>query len=80
MADLVEAHGPFLDGSFVAAEGATFAVDDPATEQVVTEVRGASVAQVEQAIMAARRAFDACFQLLIDRVELEPGHGHEGHG
>ncbi|HLY82741.1 MAG TPA: aldehyde dehydrogenase family protein [Acidimicrobiales bacterium] len=58
MADLVEAHGPFLDGRFVAAEGATFAVDDPATEQVVTEVRGASVAQVEQAIMAARRAFD----------------------
>ena len=58
MADLVEAHGPFVDGGFVDGDGEAFAVENPATEQAVTDVWGASLAQVEQAIWAARRAFD----------------------
>jgi acyl-CoA reductase-like NAD-dependent aldehyde dehydrogenase len=58
VADLVEAHGPFVDGAFLDAEGEVFAVENPATELTVADVRGASLAQVEQAIWAARRAFD----------------------
>jgi aldehyde dehydrogenase (NAD+) len=58
MADLAEAHGPFIGGSFVEGAGAIFPVENPATEQTVADVHGASLAQVEQAIMAARRAFD----------------------
>src|SRR5579859_482082 len=59
MADLAESHGPFIDGSFVEGAGDIFPVENPATEQTIADVRGASLAQVEQAILAARRAFDS---------------------
>ncbi len=48
-----------IDGELVAAEGgATFASVNPATEEVIAEAADASVADVERAIAAARRAFD----------------------
>ncbi len=58
MTDLVGARSPFVDGAFVAGEGGTFAVADPSTEEVVTDVEAASPAQFEAAVAAARRAFD----------------------
>jgi aldehyde dehydrogenase (NAD+) len=49
----------FLNGRHVAGEGTRFEVLNPGTEAVVGEVAGASGAQVEAAIVAARRAFDS---------------------
>jgi aldehyde dehydrogenase (NAD+) len=48
----------FIDGKFVAGQGALLQVQDPSTEEVFDERAGASAAQVEQAIAAARTAFD----------------------
>jgi aldehyde dehydrogenase (NAD+) len=48
-----------IDGELVAAaSGATFANINPATEEVLGEVADASAAEMQQAIAAARRAFD----------------------
>ncbi|MEI7999790.1 MAG: aldehyde dehydrogenase family protein [Actinomycetes bacterium] len=58
MSDLVTSRTPFVDGAFVAGAGDPLTVIDPCTEAVVTRVEGASADQVEQAILAARRAFD----------------------
>jgi aldehyde dehydrogenase (NAD+) len=49
----------FIGGERVRGEGETFAVRNPGTEEIVAQVAGASAAQVEQAIKAARGAFDA---------------------
>jgi betaine-aldehyde dehydrogenase len=50
----------FIDGEWVAsADGTTSAVIDPSDGTVVTEVDVATDAQVQAAIAAARRAFDA---------------------
>jgi aldehyde dehydrogenase (NAD+) len=49
----------FIDGQAVLGEGDRFSVINPGTEEVVTEVIGASAPQVEAAILAARRAFDS---------------------
>lgn len=48
----------FIDGKFVAGQGAVLQVQDPSTEEVFDERAGASTGQVEQAIAAARSAFD----------------------
>jgi aldehyde dehydrogenase (NAD+) len=48
----------FIGGESVAGEGESFAVVNPGTEETVAEVAGASAGQVEQAIKAARRAYD----------------------
>jgi aldehyde dehydrogenase (NAD+) len=42
----------------VFGEGRSFNVDNPSDESVVATVRGASMAQISHAIVAARRAFD----------------------
>jgi aldehyde dehydrogenase (NAD+) len=52
------AKAQLIDGVLAAGEGARFIVDNPGTEELVAELRGASLAQVDRAIMAARRAFD----------------------
>jgi aminomuconate-semialdehyde/2-hydroxymuconate-6-semialdehyde dehydrogenase len=50
----------FIDGAFVdAANGATFDDVDPATNEVIARVAAGSRADVERAVAAARRAFDA---------------------
>jgi len=49
----------YVDGEWRAASGdATFAVVNPATEAVITDLSRASEADVDAAVAAARRAFD----------------------
>jgi aldehyde dehydrogenase (NAD+) len=51
--------GLYIDGDWVDASGdASVAVLNPATEEVIAEVPQASVADVDRAVAAARRAFD----------------------
>jgi aldehyde dehydrogenase (NAD+) len=49
----------YIDGRAVAGEGERICVINPGTEEVVAEVAGASQAQTEAAIAAARRAYDS---------------------
>lgn len=49
----------YVDGRFVRGDGAPLAVENPATEETVAEVETLAPAQMEQAIVAARRAFDS---------------------
>ena len=58
MGDLINARRPFIDGAWVAGQGPALQVDSPATEQAVASVETTTAAQVEAAILAARRAFD----------------------
>ncbi|HZP28086.1 MAG TPA: aldehyde dehydrogenase family protein [Acidimicrobiia bacterium] len=58
MSDLVASRSPYVDGAFVPGDAGSFAVTDPATEEVIAEVEASSVAQVDAAVAAARRAFD----------------------
>jgi aldehyde dehydrogenase (NAD+) len=51
-------HNQFIGGRAVPGEGAKFAVLNPGSEEVLAEVAGASSAQVEAAIAAARHAYD----------------------
>jgi aldehyde dehydrogenase (NAD+) len=48
----------FIDNVFIPSEGEVFTVDNPASEAVVAEIVGASIAQVDAAIRSARKAFD----------------------
>jgi len=49
----------FIDGKWVeAANGATYAIPNPATEETIGTAPDAGVADMERAIAAARRAFD----------------------
>ena len=49
-----------IDGAWVeAASGKTFPVYDPATEEVIAQVAEGDTEDVERAVRAARRAFDA---------------------
>jgi aldehyde dehydrogenase (NAD+) len=47
-----------IDGRLVAGRGPMLAVENPATEQTIAQVRTADGAQLEAAVSAARRAFD----------------------
>ncbi len=50
----------FIDGAFVPAQsGATYASVNPATGQVIAEIAACDAADVDRAVAAARRAFDA---------------------
>ena len=50
----------FLDGAFVdAAAGETFATIDPATNEPIAQIAAGGAEDVERAVAAARRAFDA---------------------
>jgi aldehyde dehydrogenase (NAD+) len=48
----------YIDGRWAEGTGDEIQVLNPATEEVVETLRGASVAETESAIVAARRAFD----------------------
>src|SRR3989442_13593324 len=49
----------FIDGEYIpAASGKTFPVLNPATNEVLVEVAEAGVEDVDQAVAAARKAFD----------------------
>jgi len=47
----------FIDGKFVAGEGAEESIVNPATGAAIARAREASVQQIDQAVTAARRAF-----------------------
>lgn len=49
----------YVDGRFVTGDGAPLAVDNPSTEEVIAHVETLSLAQMEDAVLAARRAFDS---------------------
>ena len=51
--------GNFIDGRYCAGEGPALAVENPATEEVLVSVRQASLAQLDQAVASARRAFES---------------------
>jgi aldehyde dehydrogenase (NAD+) len=55
---LVDARQSFIDGKYVPGDGPTLSVENPATEAIIAEVETASIEQIEQAIVAARRSFD----------------------
>jgi acyl-CoA reductase-like NAD-dependent aldehyde dehydrogenase len=55
---LVDTYQLYIDGSWVAPEDGRYEDVSPATEQAFATAPDASVAQVGQAIAAARRAFD----------------------
>jgi aldehyde dehydrogenase (NAD+) len=56
---LVDEYGLYIDGQWVEPGSGRYDVSNPATEQVIASAPNASVAQVEQAIAAARHAFDS---------------------
>ena len=51
-------HSGYINGAFVAGDGAAFTVEDPSTGAAVASLPGLSLAQVEAAVAAARAAFD----------------------
>jgi acyl-CoA reductase-like NAD-dependent aldehyde dehydrogenase len=56
---IVDIRQSYVGGRFVTGEGPSLAVENPATEEIVAEVETLSLAQMEAAVLAARRAFDA---------------------
>ena len=56
---LVDEYGLYIDGQWVEPGSGRYDVSNPASEQVIATAPNASVAQVEQAIAAARHAFDS---------------------
>src|SRR5246127_3934120 len=55
---LVDTYRLYIDGRWVEAEDGAYHDIDPATEETIAAAPDASVAQVSEAIAAARRAFD----------------------
>jgi len=56
---LVDEYGLYIDGQWVEPGSGRYDVSNPASEQVIATAPNASMAQVEQAIAAARHAFDS---------------------
>jgi acyl-CoA reductase-like NAD-dependent aldehyde dehydrogenase len=57
-AKIADIRQSYVDGRFVAGDGPSLAVENPATEETVAEVETLSLGQMEAAVLAARRAFD----------------------
>ncbi|MDT5338052.1 MAG: aldehyde dehydrogenase [Mycobacterium sp.] len=55
---LVDTYGLYVDGRWVEPDGGRYDVVNPATEEVIATAPDASVAQVAEAVGAARLAFD----------------------
>ncbi|MDX1886592.1 aldehyde dehydrogenase family protein [Mycolicibacterium sp. 120270] len=56
---LIDTYSHYIGGQWVDPDSGRYDVINPATEEVIGSAPDASVAQVEQAIAAARRAFDS---------------------
>ncbi len=56
---LVDEYGVYIDGQWVEPDSGRYDVGNPGNEEVIATAPNASVAQVEQAIAAARNAFDS---------------------
>ena len=48
-----------INGDMVKGQGAPLSVENPATEEILASPRQASMAQLDQAVAAARKAFDS---------------------
>ncbi|HLU73126.1 MAG TPA: aldehyde dehydrogenase family protein [Nonomuraea sp.] len=57
--DLKPSYGLFIGGEFVDGSGPSFKTVNPATEETLAEVACASADDVDRAVRAARKAFDA---------------------
>ena len=56
---LAKKHQMLIDGKWVdARSGKTFAVEDPATEEIIAHVPAGDKADIDLAVAAARRAFE----------------------
>jgi phenylacetaldehyde dehydrogenase len=64
-------HGVFIDGEVVHPPGERIVVEDPATEEPLAEVPLAGAGTVDQAVAAARAAFDDGRWSRLDPVEQE---------
>jgi aldehyde dehydrogenase (NAD+) len=63
--DLRATYGLFIDGEFVdPADGASFKTISPSTEEVLAEVAEAGPADVDRAVLAARRAYQRVWSRL----------------
>ena len=57
---LAKPHNLLIDGKWVPAKsGKTFAVEDPATQEVIAHVAEGDAADIDLAVAAARRAFES---------------------
>jgi aldehyde dehydrogenase (NAD+) len=56
--NLKKSYGLFIDGDFVDGSGAGFDTISPATEKKIAEIATATPADVDRAVVAARRAYD----------------------
>src|SRR5580698_8467239 len=57
--DLKQSYGLFIDGKFTdTADGRPFKTISPATEEVLAEVTEAGPADVDRAVVAARKAYE----------------------
>ncbi len=66
--DLHSSYGLFIDGDFVdTIDGRTFKTVSPASEEVLAEVTEGSAADVDRAVVAARRAYDKTWSKLSGR-------------
>lgn len=55
---LLDTYAHYIDGQWIAPDSGRYDVINPATEAVIATAPDASVAQVQQAVAAARSAFD----------------------
>lgn len=55
---LLDTYAHYIDGQWIAPDSGCYDVINPATEAVIATAPDASVAQVQQAVAAARSAFD----------------------
>ena len=66
---LVDTYGHFIDGRWVDPDAGRYNVLNPATEEPIATAPDASVGQVEDAIVAARSAFDSGRWSALDPAE-----------
>lgn len=66
---LVDTYGHFIDGRWVDPDAGRYNVLNPATEESIATAPDASVGQVEDAIVAARSAFDSGRWSALDPAE-----------
>ena len=71
MAQVATYRGAFVNGEWVAGNGEEIAVTNPATGESVGSVSAATPEQIDQAVAAARAAFDSWRRTaVIERVEI----------
>lgn len=62
--DIKSSYGLFIGGEFIDGKGGSFKTISPATEEVLAEVTEATADDVDQAVKAARQAYDKVWSKL----------------